>query len=382
MRIFQSLFGVMIFLLIAFYMSEERKKIHYKNAIISFSAYIIFTILILRIPAVSLFLMKANGVLQAIAQSSIKGAEVVFGKLAIQEHSGFVLALQSLPVLITVSALSALLIKLRILPIIIRAMSRFFQLMLRINGTLGIAVSANIFAGMAETPLVVTPYLMRMSRSEIFSLMVCGAAGLSSSVIILLGMIANDVYPDAVIHIMSAVLMSIPGSILISRIIVPETRQDIVSSEKADLHKDGGIIEAVFNGIMNGGKIMMTIIVMLIGFIALIDVINTCLLLLPEVAGEPLSIARILGWLLSPITWLIGIDSCNILKVSSLIGAKFAFNEIIAFQEFAKIADQLDVRTKTILIYSLSGFANIGSVGVLMGVYSALVPQRKEEVMS
>ncbi len=386
MQIIHTLITFIVLLGLSWLISEKRKQVNIKLIALGILWQIIFALILLKVPAVTDGLMYINRGLQVIAESTTKASAVVFGNLAAPSENskiGFILALQGLPILIVISALSSLLIYLRILPAIINLLSIFFRKTLSIGGTMGVAVSANIFTGMSETPLIITPYLSHLTRSELFSLMVCGTSCIASSVMVLLSMIIQPIVPNAIVHIISAVLLSIPGALTVSRIMVPESKKEsYTEGTHADFSECNSMIDAIFSGIISGAKVVIMIVAMLIGFVALIDVLNQLLSLFPDIGGMPISLQRILGLIMLPISWLIGIPVNEAQIVSTLLGTKIAFNEIIAFQEMVNIGSSLSENTKIMTIYAICSFANLGSIGIMVGIYEALVPHRRAEVMS
>lgn len=376
--------GLTLFLVLAtaFLLSNNKKKIKLKPIILSLFFQFFLAVVLFKIPAISKLFLGFNYVLEAIANSTSKGVEFVFGGLAnASEKSslGYVIAFQGFPVLITISALSAVLTYWKVLPFIINLFSMVFRRILCIGGTLGFAVSANIFSGMSETPLIINAYLKRLTHSEIFSLMVCGTSAVASSVMVLYSMILKPVVENPLGHIVTAVLISIPGSLMISRIIIPETSE--VSEGKDMKHSSAkNTLEALYTGIIDGGKVIITIVAMLIGFIAMIDITNQAIAVINPTAYD-LTIQKILGWIMYPIAWIIGIPSQEATIAGSLLGTKLILNEIISFQELAKIGAQLTYKTKVMMVYALCSFANLGSIGVMIGVYGALIPERKTEVI-
>lgn len=369
----------------AFLCSNNRKFVSLKLIALGIFWQIIFALILLKIPSITLFFNKINDGLQAIMASTTKGVSFCFGGLASPPEKsglGFILALQGFPVLIVISALSSILIYWRVLPTIIQVFSLFFRKIFGIGGTLGIAVSANMFTGMSETPLVIRPYLSRLNHSELFTLMVCGTAGIASSVIALYSSIISTIVPNALSHIISSILINIPAALTVARIMVPPTDQDhLTEGEDIGLITASSTLDAVYNGIMDGAKVIITIIAMIIGFISLVDIANQILALLPQLEGEALSVQRILGWCMSPVALLIGIPWEEARVAGSVIGTKVVMNEVIGFQELVSSADLLSETTKIIMIYATCGFANLGSVGIMIGIYSTLVPERKQEVL-
>ena len=376
------LITISLSILISYLLSNNRKNINYKQVFIGIIFQIILTVILFKAPLISNVFLGFNDVLDGIAEATTNAVSFVLGGLAKPPESsglGFILAIQSFPVLITISALSSVLTYWKILPFIINAFSILFKKMFNIGGTLGFALSANIFSGMSETPLLIKNYLKHLTKSEMFSLLVCGTSAVASSVMVLYSMILKPIVPNPLGHIITSVLISIPTTLVISRIIIPE--QETVSEGKdADYSTSRNTLDALYTGIMDGGKVMITVLAMLIGFIALVDIINQLISwLTPE--SYALTIQKILGWLMYPIVWIMGVPANEALAAGSVLGTKIALNEIIGFQELVKVSGNLSDKTKIMMVYSLCSFANISSIGIIIGVYGALIPERKSEVM-
>lgn len=381
MNVFLS---ILIFGFLAWLLSKDKKKINWKVVCLGFFWQIIFAIILLKMPMITSAFSYINLGLKSINDATTFAMKFVFGGLATPSHQsglGFILALHGFPVLIVIAALSALLTYLKILPAIINGMSFFFRRIFSIGGTLGIAVSANIFTGISETPLVIRPYLKKLSHSELFSLMVCGTSCVAASVMVLYDIILKPIEDNSIRHIISAVLISIPGALAISRIIVPETKK-LTEGDDADFSRFKSALDAISGGIIDGAKVAINVIAMLIGFVALVEVFNQLLSLLPLVDGQEITMQKILGFLLAPIMWIIGLPPHEIYTAGSLLGTKIILNEIIAFQQLVTVAAELSHKSQLIMIYALCSFANLGSIGVMIGVYNALIPERKQEVIA
>lgn len=384
-NLFHCLLSFVLFFGLAYVLSEDKKRINkilvLKGAILQ----IIFTVILLKVPAISIFFKNAASILESIALSTNKAVGYVFGGLAnppAELHLGYILAIQGFPILIIISGLSAVLTYWRILPTIIKFISLIYRKILNIGGTLGIASSINLFTGMSETPLIIRSYLKHLTHSELFSLMVCGTSGVSSSVIILYSLILDKTINYPIVHIINAVLISIPCALTLSRIVIPETSQKVTQGNDGDFTKASSTLDAIYNGLTDGAKVTVNIIVMLIGFVALIDIFNNFLqYLIPSSLNIEISLQKLFGFIAYPIAWVIGIPTAETMTVASLLGSKFILNEIIAFTDLANSAHLLSEKTKILSIYLLSSFANIGSIGVMIGVYSTLIPERKGEVL-
>ena len=382
MQYFHCILTISLTLLIAFLISKDRKKIKYKTVALGLFFQLLFAVILFKIPAISNIFFGFNTVLEAISKSTTHATTFVFGGLANppeQSGLGYILAFQGFPVLITISALSSVLTYWKILPFIINIFSMIFRKILNIGGTLGFAVSANIFSGMSETPLVINNYLKRLTHSEIFSLMVCGTSAVASSVMVLYSMILKPIAENPLGHIITSVLISIPASLVISRIMIPET-DEVSEGKYSNYSQAKNTLDALYTGIIDGGKVIVTILAMLIGFIALIDLLNQIIIAINPTEYD-ITIQKVLGWIMYPVAWIIGIPSNEAGIAGSLLGTKLILNEIISFQELVRISAELSFKTKIMMIYALCSFANLGSIGVMIGVYGTLIPERKSEVI-
>lgn len=382
MQYFHCILTISLTLLIAFLISKDRKKIKYKTVALGLFFQLLFAVILFKIPAISNIFFGFNTVLEAISKSTTHATTFVFGGLANppeQSGLGYILAFQGFPLLITISALSSVLTYWKILPFIINIFSMIFRKILNIGGTLGFAVSANIFSGMSETPLVINTYLKRLTHSEIFSLMVCGTSAVASSVMVLYSMILKPIAENPLGHIITSVLISIPASLVISRIMIPET-DEVSEGKDSNYSQAKNTLDALYTGIIDGGKVIVTILAMLIGFIALIDLLNQIIIAINPTEYD-ITIQKVLGWIMYPVAWIIGIPSNEAGIAGSLLGTKLILNEIISFQELVRISAELSFKTKIMMIYALCSFANLGSIGVMIGVYGTLIPERKSEVI-
>lgn len=379
---FHGVLGLIVFYLLAWGLSENRKHVSLKLILLGLFWQFVFALILLKVPVITEIFQWVNQGVIAVTAATQQAVGFMFGGLAspsAESHLGFILALQALPVLIVISALSALLFHWRILPLIIRVFSWVFQKTMRIGGTLGIAAAANVFIGMNESPLVIRPYLTRLTHSELFSLMVCGMAGVAGTVMVLYASIVGPIIPNVIGHVIMAVLISVPAALTVSRVMVPETEVVSVGGQ-AEFAKAASTLDAISVGIMDGAKVLVTVVAMLIGFLALIYLLNMALALLPYVDGQALSLQRVLGWLMSPVAWLMGVPWQEAQVAGSLLGTKMILNEVVAYGEFVHVSSLLSEKVQLMMLYALCGFANLGSVGIMIGIYGALIPERRQEV--
>ncbi|MEW8046402.1 MAG: nucleoside transporter C-terminal domain-containing protein, partial [Candidatus Thiodiazotropha sp.] len=249
-------------------------------------------------------------------------------------------------------------------------------------GALGLGAAANVFVGMVESPLLIRPYLSKLTRSELFSLMTLGMATIAGTVLVLYASLLEGVIDNPVRHLLTASLISAPAAVMISRLMVPETRPG-TAGELLDMQPVSSGMEAVTNGTIEGLKLLANIVALLIVLVALVSLLNQMLDLLPDVAGESLSLQRLLGWLMAPLAWLMGIPWSEAITAGSLLGTKTVLNELLAYIELIRLpGDALDERSRLILTYALCGFANFGSLGIMIGGLGSMVPERRSEIVA
>jgi len=293
-----------------------------------------------------------------------------------------VLAFKALPLILVVSALSSLLFYWRVLPFIVRAISRVLQRTMGIGGAVGLSAAADIFVGMIEAPLFIRPYLAKMSRGELFSVMTCGMATIAGTVMVLYASFLSRALPDAMGHILTASLVSTPGAILIAALMVPD-RGHTADDELVPPQPARSSIDAITRGTVAGVELLIHIVAMLIVFVALVHLVNLVLGALPAVGGEPVTLQRLLGMLMAPVVWLIGIPWSEAQAAGALMGTKTVLNEFIAYLDLAALAPgTLSPRSQVIMTYALCGFANFGSLGILIGGLNAMVPERRDDVVA
>jgi CNT family concentrative nucleoside transporter len=280
------------------------------------------------------------------------------------------------------SALSALLFYWRVLPFVVRVFSRLFQRTLGVGGAEGVGVAANIFVGMVEAPLLVRPYIAKLTRSELFSLMTVGMATIAGTVMVLYASIVGGVIPDALGHILTASVISAPAAVMLARIMVPErdapTPGDIDTGEPYQ-----SAMDAIVKGTFQGVDLLIKVIALIIVLVALVALVNIVLGLLPDAGTAPLTLQRILGWMMAPVMWLVGVPWSEAATAGSLMGTKTVLNEFIAYVDLASLPPgTLDERTRLLVMYAMCGFANPGSLGIMIGGMGAMAPERRGEIVS
>lgn len=390
MAIAQPVFGIVVLILFAWLISENRKGVKLAEVALGLAVTVLLAVVMLRLSFFRHIFSLLNKGVGLLEESTRAGTSFVFGYLGggalpfneLTPGSSFVFAFQALPVVLVISALSSLLFYWRILPVIVRAFSWFFQKTLRVGGAVGLSAAANIFLGMVESPLFVRPYLKEMSRSELFITMSCGMAGIAGTVMVLYASVLRATIPDAMGHILVVSIISIPAAIMISKVMVPEngkvTDGKITPSQPATSSMD-----AIALGTTEGIYLLINIIAMLVVLVALVALANSLLGLLPNLWGKPVSLQGILGYIMAPVVWLIGIPWNEAQTAGSLMGTKTVLNEMIAYIDMSKIPPEaLSPHSRLIMVYALCGFANLGSLGIMIGGMGSMAPERRGEIIS
>jgi CNT family concentrative nucleoside transporter len=386
----QSAFGFFAICLIAWLLSEDRRAVPWRIVVAGALLQLALAVLLLWVPLFRNLFLALNDLLSALEQATQEGTRFVFGFLGggptpFEERPGtssFALAFRALPLILVVSALSALLFYWRVLPAVVRAVSAVLEKSMGIGGAVGLSAAANIFVGMVEAPLVVRPYLKALSRGELFIVMSCGMAGIAGTVMVLYAAILAPVLPGAMGHILSASIISAPAAILVAAIMVPP-RGAPTSGQLVPAQQASSSMDAITRGTLDGLALLLSVAAMLIVLIALVTLVNLALGLLPHPDGAALTLQRLLGWLMAPLVWLAGIPWNEAPTAGALMGTKTALNEFIAYVELAGLpAEALGPRSRLIMTYCLCGFANFGSLGILIGGLATMVPERREEIVA
>jgi CNT family concentrative nucleoside transporter len=391
--ILQILIGFVGLVCIAIPFSQNRTSINYRYIFVAIIFQIILAFALLKIPfIVQIFAYLSDGVssLQAATQ---EGAEFVFGYLSNSSNSPFevsgagnsmIFAFQILPLIIVISSLSALLWFWNILPLIIRAVSKVFEKLFNIGGPIGLGATANIIMGQVEAPLLVRPYLSRMSEKELLILMTAGMSTVSGSIMIALVSMLQPQFPDLnlIQHLVSASILSIPAAIMYANIMIPSAEVTNFDGNSIPKVYDSSM-DAITRGTRDGLDICLNVGAILIAFIALVSLLNSILGIAGSWVGiTDLSLQLILGYMFFPIVWLMGIPLSETLASAELLGLKTALNEFVAYGALANIEPGvLSERSKLITLYALCGFANFSSVGILVSGISAMAPERKNDLI-
>ncbi len=389
----QGLLGVGAFMGLAWLFSENRKCVNWRTVVVGLGLQLLVGLLCLKVPPVRELFLHLNTIVEILEQATKAGTSFVFGYVGgadrpfAEPHPGaaFVLAFQALPLILVVSALSSLLFYWRILPAIVRGVSWLLSRSMGIGGALGVGVGVNVFVGMVEAPLFIRPYLSRMTRSELFTLMTVGMATIAGTVLVLYASILGNAVPGALGHILTASLMSAPASVLIARLMIPETASpdQLTTGEITPPRQASGTMDAVAKGTEDGVNLLLHVTAMLLVLVALVALANQLLGLLPAVGGAPLKLERMLGWFMAPVVWLMGVPAGEAMTAGSLMGVKTVLNELLAYLQLAGLPeDALSERSKLIMTYGLCGFANPGSLGIMIGGMGCMAPDRRVEIVA
>ena len=380
---FTGVLGILAVLLAAYLGSTDRKRIRWRTVGWGLGLQLVFAFVVLRFSYGEQGLMWAGGVVKTMLASTYAGTKVLFGPLGVPDGSmGSIFAFQVLPTIIFISAFFALLYHIGVMQLVIRGLAWVMLKTMRISGAESMNVAASIFMGQTEAPLTIRPFLAKATRSELMTIMTSGMAHVSGGIMAMY--IAQGVAPE---HLLAAVIMTSPGTILLSKMLVPET--DVPATEgrvvmpKDELHKEENLIGAIARGTIDGGKLAFNVAIMLISFLALVALLDGLLGWTHSLAymhWVPGSLGQILGFLFAPVAWLIGVPWHDCGTIGNLLGTRMALNEVIAYIGLGAQKAMLAPRSFTIATFALCGFANLSSIGIQIGGIGALIPERRNEL--
>jgi len=352
-------------------------------------------LILTQIPPVRALFSHINDLILVLQKATEAGTSFVFGYVGggkppfevTDPSSSFVLAFQALPILVLISALSALLFHWRILPVVVRGFAWALNRSLRLSGSVGIGAAANIFVGMVEAPLLIRPYVTRLARTELFMIMTCGMATIAGTVMVLYATFLADAIPDAAGQLLTASLISAPAALLIARLMLPPDpdytpEREVEMTQTMEGDETSGAMDAVVRGTLAGVALLLNITAMLMVMVALVSLANMALGVLPDIAGEPLTLQRLLGWVFAPAAWLMGLPWGEAVTGGSLLGTKTILNELLAYLQLAHLPEgELSPRSALIMTYALCGFANFGSLGIMIGGLAGIAPERRTDIV-
>lgn len=387
----QSLLGIAVILLACWGLSENKKRFPIWLCVGAIAVQVALILILFAIPQSHIVLDGIGAGMTALSDATGAGMQFVFGYMGggaqpyavVNQGALFVFALRVLPLILVIASLSALLWHLGILKLIIRGFGLIFEKLIGLGGAASLGVASNIFVGNVESLIIIRAYLDKLTRSELFIMMVVGMANVAGSTMVAYVLILHDVLPNAAGHILAAAIVSAPAGVLLARIMVPELidrkheKVDYSSSLKYD-----SVVDAVSKGTQDGMLVVMNIAAILIVMVSLVALFNMILSVFPQIGGQPITIERILGTIFTPLAWLIGIPWKEASTGGWILGVKMVLTEFVAFLKLAAIpVADMSPRTRIILTYATCGFANIGSVGISVAGFGALMPERRSEIL-
>ena len=380
--IIQSLIGIVVLILIALPFSESIQEIKVKFIIYALLIQTSLAFILIEIPFISSFFDVMSIAVESLRLSAIEGSSFVFGYLGggeapfeVSNNQNLpIFAFTFLPMLIFLSALSALLWHWKLLPFLIKLLAKLFEKPLDAKGPIGLAATANIFLGQLEAPLLIKPYLNKMNQRDLLIIMTVGMSTIAGSVMVLYITWLDDKFSGVIGHFLTASILSVPAAIMFSNILIPSAQTELKTA-KEDLKMYESSMDAISVGTKDGLNMFLSVIASLIVFLSLVALADFMLGVIPNVYGEPLSLQRIAAFIFAPIAWLMGIPFSEIIPAGNLLGTKTIFNELIAFNDLRDLdTNILSERSQLIMLYGICGFANISSVGILLGGLSAICP--------
>jgi len=379
-QVLQALAGIAGLLALAWLAREKRGAVPWRAVGSGLALQLALALLLVKLPYAKEAFLALNEALLALEQATQAGTALVFGYLGggkapfaeSDPASSFILAFRALPIVLVVSALSALLHYWRVLPALVRAISWLLERTMGVGGVVGLSTAANVFVGMVEAPLVVRPYLARVSRGELFAIMACGMASIAGTVLFLYASILGRYVPDAVAHLLIASIVSAPAALAISFLMVPPEGE--ATGGRLELKSEAeSSMDALTRGTLEGAQLLVNIVAMLVVFVALVTLVNLVI--------APYTLQGLLGWLLAPLAWLAGVPWAEAQAGGMLLGTKTVLNELVAYIELSKMTE-LSERSRLLLTYALCGFANFGSLGIMIGGMSTMCPERRGEIVA
>ncbi|MCY4214439.1 MAG: nucleoside:proton symporter [Gammaproteobacteria bacterium] len=384
----QAIFGIAVLLGLAWLLSENRGRFDWRVLVSALTMQVALAAVLLKAPVLSEMLLSVNGLVRAVEQATQVGTGFVFGYLGggpapfevNVESALYLFSFRVLPQILVFSALVAILWHWRVLPVIIRAFGAALRRTLGVGGAVGTAAAASLFLGMAEAPLVIRAYLAKLTRSELFSVMTCGMATIAGSIMVLYAGVLQEVIDGALGHILVASAINVIGAILISRLMIPVAGATAADEAPVSLSY-AGTMDAITRGTADGLRLALYIGAMLIVLVSLVALVNLILSNV-QIGGAALTLERAMGWAFAPVAWLIGVPWAEAQTAGSLLGTKLVLNELVAYLQLTALGPaELSGHSRLILTYALCGFTNFGSLGILIGGLSTLVPERRSDFL-
>ena len=383
-------FGMASLLLVAWLLSENRRAIAWRTVMVGLALQTGLALVLIGIPAANKVLMLFNHAAEALHHATTVGTTFVFGYLAgpplpfaeTRPGASFILAFQALPMVLTISALAALLFHWGILQRIVAGFAWLLRRLMGVSGPVALGAASHIFVGMVESPLLIRPYLARMQRGEMFALMSCGLAGVAGTVMVIYASFLNPIVPNALGNILIASVISTPAALAVAAIMVPFGPTTETDSHLILHDPPASAMDALVKGTMDGIPILAAILATLLVTIAMVTLVNMGLGQLPAWDGAPITLQRLFALPFRPVMFLIGVPWAETAAAADLMATKTVLNEFIAYLNFSQApADAYSAKTRMILTYALCGFANFGSLGILIGGLGMMIPERRREIV-
>jgi concentrative nucleoside transporter, CNT family len=387
----RGLLGIAVILVFAWAISEDRFRVPWRIVVVGVLLQFGLAVMFLKFPpAAAAFLLLNRGV-EALQTATDAGTGFVFGYLGgatlpfaeTKPGASFIFAFRALPLVLVISALATLLFHWGVLQRIVQGFAWVLRRSVGVGGPLGLGAAVHIFVGFIEAPLLIRPYLTRLARGELFALMSTGMAGIAGTVMVIYATLLGRVIPDAFGNILIAAVISTPAALAIAALMVPFRPDPSEAGELVMADPPASSMDAIAKGTSDGIIFLAQIVAMLVVLVALVSLANSALGLLPDLAGEPVTLQRLFAYAFRPVMWLIGIPAPETAAAASLMGTKTVLNEFIAYVDLSQLpADALSARSRLIMTYALCGFANFGSLGILIGGMGAMVPERRPEIVA
>jgi concentrative nucleoside transporter, CNT family len=386
----RGILGLAALLLIAWAISEERRRIPWRTVLAGLLLQLALALLLLRVPLATSAMFLLNRGAIALQNATETGTRFVFGYLGgpplpfveTQPGASFILAFQALPLVLTISALASLLFYWGVLQRITQAFAWLLRHVMGIGGALALGAAVHIFVGMIEAPLLVRPYLARMQRGELFALMTCGMAGVAGTVMVIYASFLTPIIPNALGNILIASVISTPAGLAIAALMVPFGPAERAEERLVLDDPPVSPLDALVKGTMDGVPVLVSIVATLVVAVAFVALVNAALGLLPHLGGDAITLQRAFSWPFRPVMWLLGLDWDQAGTAATLMGTKTVLNEFVAYLDFSHLPpDTFSPRSRLIVTYALCGFANFGSLGIVIGGLGVMVPERRHEVV-
>ena len=386
----RGILGLAALLLFAWVLSENRWRVPVRTVVAGVLLQIVLAILFVRFPIAASFFLVLNQGVDALQRATDAGTSFVFGYLGggtlpfaeTQPGASFIFAFRALPLVLVISALASLLFYWGILQLIVKGFAWLLRRAMGVGGALGLGASVHIFVGMIEAPLLIRPYLARMERGELFALMSCGMAGIAGTVMVLYATILGPVIPDALGNILIASVISTPAGLAVAALMVPFGIDPNAEAQLALGEPLLSAMDALAKGTADGIILLANITAMLVVAIACVTLVNMALSWIPPLGGEAVTLQVLFAYAFRPVMWLIGVPANEVSTAATLMGTKTVLNEFIAYVNMAHLPpDALSAHSRLILTYSMCGFANFGSAGIMIGGMTAMCPERKHDIV-